>query len=212
MLRYLSFSLLFLTFCSCGTLLDLENFQEQPVREAQMAKNPYFSDENRDYLYKTEISVYGKELSGILAIKRKNDTLWRAAFMSEFGSTLLDLSFSKTSFQLNYGIKKLDKKYIVNTLVEDFRLLVLPQRKVLKAYEEKDTVLFKTHGNNGFIFYYVNKNEERLSKIVKTNGRKKKTSVYFSDFMENLPSSIQITHHTMPLEIVFHAISQAHAD
>lgn len=212
MLRYLSFSLLLLFFCSCGTLPDLENLRERPVQEMQMAENPYFSDHNRDYLYKADISVYGKSLSGVLAIKRRNDTLWRAAFMSEFGGTLLDISFSKTSFKLNYGIKKLDKKYIITTLVEDFRLLVLPQRKVLKIYEDENKTLLKALGDDGFIFYYVNKDKQRLSKIVKTNRRKKKTSVYFSDFMENLPGTIQITHHDLPLEIIFHAIPQANAN
>lgn len=212
MLRYLSFSLLFLFFCSCGTLPDLENFRERPVQEIQMAENPYFRDFSKDYLYKATISIYGRDMGGILAIKRKNDTLWRAAFMSEFGSTLLDISFSKTASQLNYSIEKLDKKYIITTLVEDFRLLVLPQRKVQKIYENKDNTLLKTVEDKGYVFYYVDKDSQRLSKIVKTNRRKKKTSVYFSDFMENQPNTIQIAHHDLPLELVFHAIPQAHVD
>lgn len=212
MIRFLSFSFLVLTLSSCGSLPDMEGFQEIPTEKAAMAYNPYFSETHKAHLYKAQITVYGKELSGIFAIKRMKDTLWRAALMSEFGSTLLDISFNESYSEVNYSIKQFDKKFIISTLIEDFRLLVLPKRKVIKKYEIEDRIVLKTKGRNGFVYAYFEKKPHRLIKLTRTNARKKKASVYFSNFKEEQPKTIKIAHHNLRLEMILNAIPQTHAD
>ncbi|HET8810534.1 MAG TPA: hypothetical protein VFM65_09765 [Flavobacteriaceae bacterium] len=211
-IRFLGFSLVLLVFGACGSLLNLEDFHRVPIQKETFALNPYFSETGETHVYNAEISVYGKNFSGTFVHKKMNDTLQRAAFLSGFGNTLLDLSFNKDYFKLNYGIKEIDKKYIVTTLVEDFRLMTIPVRKVAEIYENPTKKVLKTATGKGFVYYFFDKKTQRLVKLVKTSARKKKVSVYFSNFNGERPRTIKIAHHGLKLTISLNAKPKAYVD
>jgi hypothetical protein len=77
---------------------------------------PYFSDSKTDYVYKTNISVYGNELSGIFIAKKINDTTHRIVFTTEFGNKLMDFEISENDFKVNSIVSELDRKILINTL------------------------------------------------------------------------------------------------
>ena len=105
MMRFLISSGLFLLFISCKTyeipnVAKIENGQ-------RIIQNFYFSDSEKDYVYKANIEVYGKQLGGIFVAKKINDTLHRAVLTTDFGNTLLDFEVSENSFKVNYCIEEL---------------------------------------------------------------------------------------------------------
>src|SRR6218665_2669598 len=91
MMQRLAISFLLGVFVvSCGSN-PMKEFTKTAV-ERTIISPPYFSDSNVDYVYKSNISVYGNELSGIFIIKKITENTHRVVFTTEFGNKLLDRS------------------------------------------------------------------------------------------------------------------------
>lgn len=210
--RFLSNSFLLIVLISCSSMPKMDGYREVSVEGNEIALNPYFSDATKDHIYKAQISIYGKKLSGIFALKKINDTLQRAALMSEFGTTLLDVSYGKTYSKLNFCMEELQKKYILNTLIEDFRLLTISERNVEKIFRKEETQVLKSPVGNDFVYYFFEGNPPTLVKLIKTGKRNKKVSVYFQEIHQNRPRKIVIEHHQMNLEIILNATPETYVD
>ncbi|RKN06210.1 hypothetical protein D7035_21060, partial [Aquimarina sp. AD1] len=89
-MRYLLISILCISVFSCK-VATVENFTESEVKSGDQVVNPYFSSETIDYVYKSDISVYGNEFSGILILKKIAPQKHRIVFTSQFGSTFFDI-------------------------------------------------------------------------------------------------------------------------
>ena len=83
---------------SCGSVT--KNYTPKKLDKTSY-EVPYFSDSKTDYVYKTNITVYGNEISGIFIAKKINDTVHRIVFTTEFGNKLLDFEISDNSFKVN---------------------------------------------------------------------------------------------------------------
>ena len=94
--------------------------------------NPYFSNTYIDYIYKAKIDIYGRKFGGILIIKKIDENSHRLIFTKKFGNKLFDFLFENDTVINNFVIEELDKKFIVNTLQNDFKLLV-SQKKSAKS-------------------------------------------------------------------------------
>ncbi len=92
MMRFLVISSLFVFFISCKTY-EIPNTTKIESNQKNF-QNLYFSDSEKDYVYKASIEVYGKQLGGIFVAKKINDTLHRAVLTTDFGNTLLDFEVS----------------------------------------------------------------------------------------------------------------------
>jgi hypothetical protein len=70
---------LFLILVSCATN-NVAKDLKPVVLEKTVYSAPYFSNPEIDYVYKTNITVYGNELSGIFIAKKINATTHRVVF------------------------------------------------------------------------------------------------------------------------------------
>jgi len=116
-------SILVLVLSSCSTNKVVQDYTIIPL-EKKSLEVPYFANPTMDYVYKANISIYGNELTGIFIAKKINDTTHRVVFTTEFGNKLMDLEISETDFKVNFILEELDRKIVVNTLTNDFRLLL----------------------------------------------------------------------------------------
>ena len=134
--RLLLISLISVFFFSCKSY-EVSNAlrKENAVREF---KNPYFSNPETDYVYKANIEVYGNKLGGIFVAKRINDSIHRVVFTTEFGNKLLDFELSEKDFKVNYILDDLNRKMIVNTLRDDFRLLLKVNHEIKETFETEN--------------------------------------------------------------------------
>lgn len=175
--------------------------------KAKVFTNGYFSNPEKDYIYKAHIDVYGHQLGGIFIAKRISDTLHRVVFTTEFGNKLLDFELSEKSFKVNYIVDDLDRKMVVNTLKEDFRLLLKTRHNVEEIMEAEGFLIYKSAANKSFNYFFESKKDIRLTKIIHSSRTKEKVTFEFDSKNNTFAENITITHKNIKLKIELNQIS-----
>ena len=198
-MRFLPISILFLLITSCS-LQTTKNLIVKEVSHIEV-DNPYFSNTYIDYIYKAKIDIYGRKFGGILIIKKIDENSHRVVFTTEFGNKLFDFLFENDTVINNFVIEELDKKFIVNTLRNDFKLLVSEKNKVLNQFDSGLEDIYKTIDDKQFNFYFINKKSHILDKIVRTSKSKVIVEVLFTNVESVIANSILIHHKNIKLNI-----------
>lgn len=200
MTRFLAISVLSIfVFASCS-LKTTEDLRQVNFNKLEV-ENPYFSNTEIDYVYKAKIEVYGKNFGGILILKKIAPENHRVVFTTEFGSKIFDFQFDGDTFTKNFVVEDLDKKFIVNILKDDFKLLVNEKAKVLSVYEATNQRIYKTESDNRFNFYFLDDKSDKLEKIINTSKTKEKVEIDFTSSEENIADIIAIKHNNIKLTI-----------
>lgn len=198
MTRFLAISFLsFLVLTSCA-LKTTEGLRQVSFSKKEV-KNPYFSNPDIDYVYKAKISLYKKNFGGILIVKKTGPQSHRVVFTTEFGSKLFDFQYEGDAFTKNFVVEDLDKKFIINILREDFKLLLREKAKVTSAYQDQNQRIYKTINGERLNFYFLDNNSEQLKKIVNTSKTKEKVEVDFTSSEENIAEAVLIKHNNFKL-------------
>lgn len=200
MIRFLAISFLSIIALTSCSLKTTEGLRQVPFSKTEI-ENPYFSNPEIDYVYKAKIEVYGKNLGGILIIKKTAAVSHRVVFTTEFGSKLFDFQFEGDTFTKNFVVDDLDKKFIVNILKDDFKMLVNENAKVLEVYESKNQNIYKTQDGERFNFYFLEDKSERLEKIMNTSKTKEKVEIDFISSDGKTADTIAIKHNNIKLTI-----------
>jgi hypothetical protein len=80
--------------------------------------------------FQTFIKFRKAEMSGMLIVKRMNDTVLAGSFINEFGIKGFDFDVYPSDIRFIYMIRKLDKWYIKKTLGNDLHFMLLrPEMK-----------------------------------------------------------------------------------
>ncbi|MEG0848300.1 MAG: hypothetical protein RSD71_00890 [Flavobacterium sp.] len=190
--------LLAIVLVSCGSVT--KNYTPKKLDKTSY-EVPYFSDSKTDYVYKTNISVYGNELSGIFIAKKINDTTHRIVFTTEFGNKLMDFEISETDFKVNSIVSELDRKILINTLKEDFRLLLKKQYLIQEQFENESNNIYKSADGKRDNYIFVSKKDQKLQKIVHASKTKEKFTLYFNSENNIFAENIQIIHQNIKLKI-----------
>jgi hypothetical protein len=200
MIRFLAISFLaslLLVSCSLKTTEGLRQVHFNKT----VVENPYFSNPEIDYVYKAKIEVYKKNFGGILIIKKTGPESHRVVFTTEFGSKLFDFQFEGDTFTKHFIVKDLDKKFIVNILKDDFKLLVNEKAKVLAVYESENQRIYKAQREDRFNFYFIGEESEILQKIVNTSKTKEIVEINFTTSDGKIADTIAIKHSNIKLTI-----------
>lgn len=163
----------------------------------------YFADPKIDYVYKTNISVYGNELSGIFIAKKISETAHRVVFTTEFGNKLLDFEIADNDFKINSIVDELNKKLLINTLRDDFRLMLQTDFMVLEQYENTSENVYKSQNGKLFNYIFVSKSNQKLLKIALSSKRKQKLYVSYESENNIFAERIIIQHQNIDLKIEF---------
>ncbi|MCP2026470.1 phosphoribosylformylglycinamidine (FGAM) synthase PurS component [Flavobacterium sp. HSC-32F16] len=183
---------------SCGSVT--KNYTSKKLDKTAV-EVPYFADSKTDYVYKTNISVYGNELSGIFIAKKINDTTHRIVFTTEFGNKLMDFEISETDFKVNSIVSELDRKILINTLKEDFRLLLKKEYLIQKQFENESADIYKSADGKRDNYIFISKKDQKLEKIVHASKTKEKFTLYFNSENNIFAEKIQIVHQNIKLKI-----------
>ncbi|HEY1195142.1 hypothetical protein [Flavobacterium sp.] len=190
--------LLAIVLVSCGSVT--KNYTPKKLDKTAV-EVPYFSDSKTDYVYKTNISVYGNELSGIFIAKKINDTTHRIVFTTEFGNKLMDFEISENAFKVNSIVSELDRKILINTLKEDFRLLLKKQYLIQEQFENESAEIYKSKDGKRDNYIFISKKEQKLEKIVHASKTKEKFTLLFNSENNIFAEKIQIIHQNIKLKI-----------
>ncbi|WP_291286415.1 hypothetical protein [Flavobacterium sp.] len=162
---------------------------------------PYFADSKTDYVYKTNITVYGHEMSGIFIAKKINDTTHRIVFTTEFGNKLLDFEISETDFKVNSIVSELDRKILIHTLKEDFRLLLKKDYLIQQQFENESADIYKSSDGKRDNYLFISKKDHKLEKVVQSSKTKEKFTLTFSSENDIFAEKILINHQNIKLKI-----------
>ena len=199
-MRFLLTSLILCLLCSCS-LKTTRNLVEANTSSTNTITNPYFSNPNTDYIYKSKIDVYGNHFGGILIIKKLSEDTHRVVFTTEFGSTLFDFEFQKDAFKSYFIVDALNKPILINTLKRDFKILLNETLVVQQEYSSNTETVYKTRDGKRFNFYAFSKENKSLKKIVNTSSTKEKITFIFEDIKNASAHYITIKHHTIKLSL-----------
>ncbi|MDR7208600.1 hypothetical protein [Flavobacterium piscis] len=162
---------------------------------------PYFSNSKTDYVYKANIMVYGHELSGIFIAKKINDTTHRIVFTTEFGNKLLDFEISETAFKINSIVSELDRKILINTLKEDFRLLLKKEYLIEQQFENDASDIYKSKDGKRDNYLFLSKKDKKLEKVVHSSKIKEKITLTFTSENNIFAEKVEIIHQNIKLKI-----------
>jgi len=183
---------------SCGSVT--KNYTPKKLDKTSY-EVPYFSDSKTDYVYKTNITVYGNEISGIFIAKKINDTTHRIVFTTEFGNKLLDFEISDNSFKVNSIVSELDRKILINTLKGDFRLLLKKEYLIQEQFENDSDNIYKSKDGKRDNYLFISKKDHRLEKVVHSSQTKEKFTLTFTSENNIFAEKIQIIHQNIKLKI-----------
>ena len=200
MMRFLLISTLsMLLFTSCS-LKTTEGLRVVSLDKTEVF-NPYFSNSATDYIYKAKIDIYGKYFGGILIVKKLRPNTHRVVFTTEFGSKIFDFLYEDDTFTKNFVIDGLNKKFIINTLRNDFRILISEKAEVKEQFASENNTVYRTEANNRFNFYFFDTSKNSLERIIHSSKRKEKVEFIFSSEVKNVAQTIKINHANIKLLI-----------
>lgn len=205
MIRLLLISAIFFQLVSCKPYQVQDAVAKQTSIKA--FKNPYFDNPEIDYVYKAQIEVYGNKLGGIFVAKKISDSIHRVVFTTEFGNKLMDFELSDNEFKVNYIVEQLDKKIVLNTLEEDFRLLLKVNHQIFESFEGSSFNVYKSNQDKRFVFFFVNKKENKLVKLLSTSKYKEKVVFEFESKNTTFAEVIRINHKNIKLKIELNQIT-----
>lgn len=200
-------SILVFLLSSCSTNNVVKDYKKIPLEKTTL-EVPYFSNPAMDYVYKANITVYGKELTGIFIAKKINDTTHRVVFTTEFGNKLLDFEISENDFKVNFILEELDRKMLINTLITDFRLLLRSHYNISEQFDNTENKVYVSLEKNKWNYLFLSKPTNRLSKIVYASKRKEIINLFYTSENDIFAEKIIIQHQNIKLKIELNYFNQ----
>lgn len=204
-LQSLVYSLIIVLLVSCKSyrLTDAK-----PVQTSEKTvENLYFSS-GEDYVYKCQMDIYKNHVSGILIIKKLNETSHRVAMTSDFGNKLIDFEISENDFKLNYVLPDLDKKIVINFLKNDFRELLRKQYPVNASFENDDSKIYLSKADKKAYYLFFNKENGLLKNIIYTKKNKEKIDFTFAAKKHIFADSLNLKHKDFKINIKLFQITE----
>jgi len=148
-------------------------------------------------LYKIDVNVIGKYLSGLLLLKTMPDSSIRMVFSNEMGFKFFDFEFAPGGrFKVNYIIKQMNKRPVITTLRQDFSLVLMQSLDPASAYIRKDSqyLYYVFPQKKGFYYYITNPAGDELVRMERSSKRKPVVEAIMKNYSNGIPDTIGITH------------------
>lgn len=198
-------SLFLLLVVSCKTY-QLSDVKSVSTTE-KTVENLYFSS-TEDYVYKCQMDIYKNHVSGILIIKKLNETTHRVVLTSDFGNKLIDFEISDNNFKLNYVLPDLDKKIVINFLKNDFQQLLKKQYPVSESFENESSKIYLSRIDNKGYYLFFNKKNGLLKQIIYTKNNKEKIDFTFGAKKHIFADSLNLQHKDFKINIKLFQITE----
>lgn len=192
---------LFLSACTFGHYGRLKKVDNNPPS----SPSSIFGDNFNSFLFKTNITVYGRDFSGLLVTKQMAPQDYRVIFTTELGMKLFDFEFKDTSFTLHYCVPQFNKPKLLKTIQEDIKILLMndiKNKSFDKLSDPKDlyTIYRSTEGKMSD-YYFMERSSNHLVFIEHSKKRVKKIIFTLSNYMNDFPNTVLIKHYNIKLKI-----------
>jgi hypothetical protein len=135
----------------------------QTKNNAGSSVHPFFTDTVNVIKFKSRIIYKTTDISGILILKKINETTLAGSLINEFGIKGFDFSITENHARLGYVFKKLDKWYIRRKLETDLHFLFSkPVYQSECSINDTSVYITTISPSLHYVYYNVNgKNPER---------------------------------------------------
>ena len=154
--------------------------------------------------YTAQIDVVGKHLSGILVIKKMEDSSTRIVFSNEIGFTFFDFEFSEAgTFRVIGIMPQMNKKPVLRTLRKDFELIMMAHLDFTNAIALKDSsrVYIGFPQSQGIYYYQTDNTCSQLLKLERASRKKVVVIATMLNYQDGIPDSIGISHKNFNFDI-----------
>jgi hypothetical protein len=164
-----------------------------------------FGDHFNSFLFKTNMTVYGHDFSGLLVTKQMEPQDYRVIFTTELGMKLFDFEFKDTAFTLHYCVPQFNKPKLLKVIQQDIQILLMNDmhKKTFNSFEDPKTqsAVFKADEGKFSNYYFLNESTKYLTKIEHAKNRRKKIIFTLNKFENNFPTNVMIQHCDIKLKI-----------
>jgi hypothetical protein len=196
-----SLTALLLSACTFGHYGKLKKVEDVPAS----APKPIFGDNFNSFLFKTNITAYGKDFSGLLVTKQMAPGNYRVIFTTELGMKLFDFEFKDTSFTLHYCVPQFNKPTLLKTIQEDIKILLMNDfagKSFEKLEDQKhEHTIYRTGEGKFHNYYFIEKSSGHLVKIEHSKKCLKKIIFTLSNYQNDFPNAVLIKHYNIKLKI-----------
>lgn len=193
-----------LLLSSCGAIRQAA-FKPSGIPDGGIAGNLVpFSGSS---VYKTDISLGKRNLSGITVFKEYGQGAWRIVFLNELGMKFFDFQLTEDGFEVVSCYEYLNRKKILSLLEQDFSML-------LETSGDLILVNHKRTGHDGVIvkeqlshkkrkYYYLSGNTLLPEKTELMSPWHKKATIIFESYSGNRPEIFSVYHNRTKLDLHF---------
>lgn len=158
-------------------------------------------------IYKTEVDVVGKHLSGLLVLKAMPDTSTRVVFTSEMGLTFFDFSFGR-DFIVHRIVDQMNKKAVIKTLRKDFELVLFEHTGGGRVLTDDTARFYAFPQEKGTNYYITDSACTQLLRAEKASRRQAIVVARLMDYRQGIPDSISIVHQKFHFTITLKRLAQ----
>jgi hypothetical protein len=155
-------------------------------------------------LYKTEVNVVGKYLSGLLIIKKMPDSSTRVVFSNEMGITFFDFGFMPDGgFKVFSIVHQMNKKSVIKTLRKDFELILMDHldSNLMIVEKKESNIYYRFPQSKGCNYYITDSSGNELLRLENASKRKPIVEAIMKNFIDGIPDTIGISHTTFNFTI-----------
>ena len=203
-MRFLPLSSLALLGLGCGHAL-YPGLTPSPASAQALSKlRPSFST----VLYRTQIDVVGKHLSGLLFFKKQPDDSYRVVFTNEMGLNFFDFHFASHQFEVLHCIEQLNKKAVINQLHKDIAFVLMTDLDFAqgKVFTRDNQNHYSFPAGKETTTYITDARTREISRIENASPRKLKVVVSLTRPVAGMPDSVFIDHKLFPFTIALKQI------
>ncbi len=155
-------------------------------------------------IYKTDISFYKNDISGLLIIKKMDESIYRIALTTQFGLKIFDFELNHGILNVKYCVEYLNKQLIINTFQNDFNLLLMQNKSeaqyLIDNSIQNQKIWQFTSGKLNYN-YIQNTDSEKIEIINLKKRNSEKISVGLQNYTDDIPRNITLEHHNIKLKM-----------
>ncbi|MDB5235133.1 MAG: hypothetical protein JWR44_2126 [Hymenobacter sp.] len=198
-MRSLTLSSLLLLCMGCGRSFYQDLTPTSTDATALKALRPTF----KTTLYRAQIDVVGKHLSGLLFFKNQPDGSYRVVFTNEMGLNLFDFHFSEHHFEVLHCIEQLNRKPVINQLRKDIGFFLMTDLDYAKgqAFRKGTQNYYSFADRKETTVYITDIDTKAILRIENASPRRQKVSVTLTKLVAGMPDSVFVDHKLFPFTI-----------
>ncbi len=197
---------LFLVFIGCKTKSPTTSQKpETPVYDS-LTINVYWKKGYSDSSFKfyTKAVIYGKEIKGILFVKKISEKLYKTTFLAQGALKLFDMDLLPDTFIVHERAKQIDKPIVLKTIADDLKLLTFGAHKSYlpnSILKEPNQTVIRAPYNKTSVFYIFNVENQLKELITISPNGSRNVSAILSNYQNGIPENINLKHHHFKLKI-----------